>query len=170
MILHIYCRIIFIIGIILIGVEIFVFPGFGIAGISGIILIILGLSLALIDNYDFTFKGIEVPDVSRSLLTVLSGVVMGFVAMIYLSSKIGSKGMFRKIALTKDLEDSISVESGIKTLVGAEGEAVTVLRPSGKISINNEIYDAVSETGFIEKGTKIKVNKIENAQFYVTPA
>ena len=159
--------IIFIIGLILIGLEIFVIPGFGISGISGIVLIILGLSLALLNNNDFSFEGVETPDLSRSVLTVLSGIVSGFFAMLYLSSKIGEKGLFRKIALTTDLEESVSIEFGIKTLVGSEGEAATVLRPSGKISISNEIYDAVSETGFIEKGAKIKVNRIENAQLYV---
>lgn len=162
--------IIFVVGLILIGLEIFVIPGFGITGISGIVLVVLGLCLALLNNNNFTFKDVETPDLSRSILTVLSGTILGFVAMIYLSSKIGSKGLFRKIALTTDLENSVSVEAEVKTLVGAEGEAVTVLRPSGKISINNEIYDAISETGFIEKGTKIKVNKVENTQFYVEPA
>jgi membrane-bound serine protease (ClpP class) len=161
--------ILFVIGLILAALEIFVIPGFGIAGISGIILILLGLSLALLNNHDFSFRGIETPDVSRSVLTVLSGIVLGFFSMLYLSSKIGSKGILRKIALTSDLEDSVSVEPGIKTLTGTEGEAVTVLRPSGKIIIGNEVYDAVSETGFIEKGVKIKVNRIENAQFYVEP-
>ena len=162
--------IIFIIGLILVGLEIFVIPGFGIAGISGVILVVLGLSLALLDNYNFSFEGVETPDISRSVLTVLSGVILGFIAMLYLSSRIGKKGLFRKIALTADLEESVSVESNIKTLAGSEGEAVTVLRPSGKISIDNEIYDAVSESGFIEKGAKIKVTKIENAQVYVENA
>ena len=161
--------IIFIIGLILIGLEIFVIPGFGIAGISGVVLIVTGLCFALLDNDGFTFKEIQAPDLSRSILTVLSGTVLGFIAMIYLSSKIGSKGLLRKIALTADLETSTSIDVEVKTLVGFEGEAMTVLRPSGKININNEIYDAVSETGFIEKGTKIKVNKVENAQFYVEP-
>jgi len=162
--------IIFIIGLILIGVEIFIIPGFGITGISGIVLIVIGLSFALLNNDGFSFKEIHAPDLSRAVLTVLSGTILGFTAMIYLSSKIGSKGLFRKIALTSDLEHSISIDVETKTLVGAEGEAATVLRPSGRIMINNEIYDAVSETGFIEKGTKIKVNKVENAQFYVEPA
>lgn len=162
--------IIFITGLILIGIEIFIIPGFGFTGISGIVLIAIGLGFALLDNDGFSFKNIQAPDLSRSVLTVLSGTILGFIAMIYLSSKIGSKGLLRKIALTTDLETSTSIDSGVKTLTGAEGEAVTVLRPSGKIMIRNEIYDAVSETGFIEKGTKIKVNKIENAQFYVEPA
>ncbi|MDR0230918.1 MAG: nodulation protein NfeD [Dysgonamonadaceae bacterium] len=161
--------IVFIIGIILIGVEIFIIPGFGVTGIAGIVLIVTGLSFALLDNDGLSFKEVQAPDLSRSVLTVLSGIVLGFVLMIYLSSKIGSKGIFRKIALTTDLENSISIDTEVKTLVGAEGEAVTVLRPSGKIMVNNEIYDAVSEIGFIEKGTKIKVNKVESAQFYVEP-
>ncbi len=159
--------IIFIIGIILIGIEIFVIPGFGMAGISGIALIVLGLSLALLNNDNFTFKNVEMPDASRSVLTVLSGVILGFAAMLYLSSKIGEKGVLRKIALTADLEDSVSTEIKNKSLTGLEGETVTILRPSGKISINGEIYDAISETGFIEKGTKIRVSKVENAQLYV---
>ena len=162
--------IIFIIGLVLIGVEIFIIPGFGITGISGIVLVVAGLSFALLNNDGLSFKNIQAPDLSRAVLTVLSGTVLGFITMIYLSSKIGSKGLFRKIALTSDLEHSISIDVETKTLVGTEGEAITVLRPSGKIIVNNEMYDAVSETGFIEKGTKIKVNKVENAQFYVEPA
>jgi len=161
--------IIFIIGIILIGVEIFIIPGFGVTGIAGVVLIVTGLGFAMLDNDGFSFKEIQAPDLSRSVLTVLSGIILGFFLMIYLSSKIGSKGIFRKIALTADLGNSISINTEVKTLVGAEGETVTVLRPSGKIMINNEIYDAVSETGFIEKGTKIKVNKVESTQFYVEP-
>ena len=159
--------IIFVIGLILIGLEIFVIPGFGVAGISGISLIVLGLCLALLNNTNFSFEEVEMPDVTRSILTVLSGVILGFFSMLYLSSKIGEKGIFRKIALTTDLENSVSVESETKTLVGFEGEAVTVLRPSGKVIVENNIYDAISETGFIEKGTKIKVSKVENTQVYV---
>lgn len=158
---------IFVIGLILIALEIFVIPGFGISGISGIALIVLGLCLALLNNKYFSFEEVKIPDVSRSILTVLAGVVMGFIGMIYLSSRIGTKGMFRKIALVADLESSVSIDNETKLMVGKEGVTVTVLRPSGKISIDNNIYDAISETGFIEKGTPIKVIKIENSQFYV---
>ena len=158
---------IFVVGLVLIVLEIFVIPGWGIAGISGIILVFAGLALALVNNDLFSFKGITSPDWSRSALTVLSGLILGFMAMVWLSSRIGEKGMFRKIALQTDLGQSFTVDMGDKVLIGQSGEALTVLRPSGKVMIENEIHDAVSNEGFIEKGDAIKVVRFENAQLYV---
>ena len=159
--------IVFFIGIILILLEIFVFPGFGISGILGIICIGSGLFFALIDNHYFTFEHVQVPDISRSVLTVFSGILLGFIITIWISSRIGEKGMFRKIALTTDLSDSESADRGVRDLVGKKGSAMTVLRPSGKIIIDNEVYDAVSNQGFIDAGTSVTVVKFENMQVYV---
>ena len=157
----------FIIGILLIFTEIFIFPGTGISGILGAILIGTGLFFALIDNHFFTFENVRIPDVSRSLLTVCSGILMGLVSVLWLSSRIGEKGMFRKIALTTDLATSESADKGIRSLVGKTGKAMTVLRPSGKVIIDNEVYDAVSNQGFIDSGTSVTVVKFENMQIYV---
>ena len=55
-------------------------------------------------------------------------------------------------------------------LKGKIGTSITVLRPSGKVEIENEIYDAKSESGFIEKGTKVKVLRYETGQVYVIKA
>jgi len=159
--------IVFIAGIILILLEIFVFPGFGISGILGIICIGTGLFFALIDNDYFTFEHVRVPDISRSILTVFSGILMGMIAMLWLSSRIGEKGMFRKIALTTDLATSESADQKTHSLVGKTGKAMTVLRPSGKVIIDNEVYDAVSNQGFIDRGTTVTVVKFENMQIYV---
>ncbi len=161
--------IVFIIGVILVLLEIFVVPGFGITGISGIALMALGLCLALLNNDLFSFKEVTMPDMSRSVLTVLSGIILSFAAILYLSSKIGEKGLFRKIALIADLESSESIDVNTRTLIGQTGETMTVLRPSGKIRIQNEVYDAISSTGFIEKGVKIRVIRFENMQLYVEP-
>ena len=158
---------VFIVGFVLIALEIFVIPGWGVAGISGIIMVFAGLVLALINNDFFSFEGISSPDWSRSTLTVFSGLILGFVAMIWLSSRIGEKGMFRKIALQTDLGQSFTVDMDDKVLVGQSGNALTVLRPSGKVMIENEIYDAVSNEGFIEKGDVVRVVRFENAQLYV---
>jgi membrane-bound serine protease (ClpP class) len=157
----------FIIGIILVLAEIFVIPGFGIAGIGGIILIGTGLTFALLNNDYFSFKTVEMPDVSRSVLTVLSGMLLSFIISLWLSSRIGERGLFRKVALTADLEHSESVDINNFNLVGQKGKAMTDLRPSGKIYIRNEIYDAVSNSGFIENGAEVVVVKFENMQLYV---
>jgi membrane-bound serine protease (ClpP class) len=156
----------FVFGLLLVAVEVFVIPGFGVTGIGGIICIITGLTLSLLDNFNFNFEGVAAPDFGRATLTVLLGLGGGFVLMIWLSDRIGHKGLFRRVALTTDLETSVSVPERT-ALIGREGRAETVLRPSGKVKIDDEWYDGVSESGFIEKGTKVKVIRFENAQVYV---
>jgi membrane-bound serine protease (ClpP class) len=74
--------------------------------------------------------------------------------------------MFRRVALTADLEDAVSSPS-LTGLVGKEGLAATVLRPSGKVSVDGEIHDGISESGFVDKGTKVRIVRFENAQVYV---
>jgi membrane-bound serine protease (ClpP class) len=156
-----------VIGIILILLEIFVFSGAAIPGVIGVLLVGTGLFFAMIDNHYFTFENVRIPDISRSVLTVFSGMLMGMLTILWLSSRIGEKGMFRKIALTADLATSESADRGARLLVGKTGKAMTVLRPSGKVIIDNEVYDAVSNQGFIDRGTMVTVVKFENMQIYV---
>ena len=159
---------VFVIGLMLIAVELFVLPGFGVAGIGGIVLVTGGLIMALLDNTNFDFRGVSAERWGEAVLTVLAGLVLGFVAMIWLSHKIGRRGIFRRVALVADLEEAVS-SPDLSALVGQEGIAVTVLRPSGKVRIGTEWYDGVSEAGFIEKGSLVKVLRFENAQLYVVP-
>ena len=159
---------VFVIGLMLIAVELFVLPGFGVAGIGGIVLVTGGLIMALLDNTNFDFRDVSAERWGEAVLTVLAGLVLGFVAMIWLSHKIGRRGIFRRVALVADLEEAVS-SPDLSALVGQEGVAVTVLRPSGKVRIGTEWYDGVSEAGFIEKGSRVKVLRFENAQLYVVP-
>lgn len=158
--------ILFVVGILLMLAEIFVIPGFGVAGISGIILIVGGLTMALLNNTNFNFENVTTAEAGKASLTVLMGLGVGFALMIWLSNKIGDKGLFRKVALATDLEGAVSTPP-LTSLIGIEGTASTVLRPSGKVLIDGEIYDGVSEQGYIEKGTPVKVTRFENAQVYV---
>lgn len=157
---------VFIAGILLIAVEIFVIPGFGVAGISGIVLIIFGLTVALLDNTNFNFDKVSGIEAGRAALTVLMGIGCGFALMVWLSARIGHKGMFRRVALVADLEGAVS-SPALTSLIGKDGVAATVLRPSGKVLIDGEIYDGVSMQDFIEKGTPVRVVRFENAQVYV---
>ncbi len=157
----------FVLGIILIMLEIFVIPGFGVAGISGIILVTGGLTMGLLDNTLFDFREVSGMDTGRAALTVLLGLGVGFALVIGLSNKIGHKGPLREMALNADLEKAVSGPD-LTRLIGKEGTAATVLRPSGKVSIEDELYDGVSESGFIEKGTPVRAVRFENAQVYVT--
>ncbi|MDR1981215.1 MAG: nodulation protein NfeD [Tannerellaceae bacterium] len=157
---------VFVAGVLLIVAEIFVIPGFGVSGVSGIVCVIVGLTVALLNNTDFNFEGVTTPEIGRATFTVLMGLVSGFFLMIWLSNKIGGKGLFRRVALDADLEEAVS-SPRLTGLIGKEGVAATVLRPSGKVWIEGELYDSVSDSGFIEKGKAVKVIRAENAQAYV---
>lgn len=98
----------FILGVILIMLEIFVIPGFGIAGISGIILVVGGLTMSLLNNTVFDFQNVSGMDTGRAALTVLLGLGIGFTLVIWLSNKIGHKGPLKKMALNADLEKAVS--------------------------------------------------------------
>ena len=162
---------IFIAGIILMILELIVIPGFGVAGILGIICMLAGLVLALVNNVDFDFEGVSSREMNRGIFTVISGLVCAFILMIYLSHKIGHKGILHHLALdsSQSVEKGfIAVSSEYMDMVGQEGVTVTILRPSGKVRIGEDDYDAVSlYNKFIERGTPVRVVKVENAQLYV---
>lgn len=163
---------VFVIGIILVALEIFVIPGFGIAGVLGVVAIFLSLVLSLINNVNFNFDGVELNGIGVAVTTVIVGIFGGFIISLYLGNKVFSSnsGPFRNMALksVQNVSDGfVSVETSLFKLKGKTGIAQTVLRPGGKILINGEVYDAVAENGFIEKETPIFVTRIESAQLYV---
>jgi membrane-bound serine protease (ClpP class) len=162
----------FIIGLILIALEIFVVPGFGITGISGITLTLSGLVLSMLKNVNFTFDGVNSHDLLIALATVMIGSIGGIGLAIYLSQKMftAETGRFSHLSLKEVMskEDGyLGVDPEILHLKGKKGIAITTLRPSGKISIEGENYDAIANSGMIDKGTSIIVVRIETAQLYV---
>ncbi|WP_026473020.1 NfeD family protein [Alkaliflexus imshenetskii] len=164
--------ILFTVGILLIAVEIFVLPGFGVAGVTGIVFAVTGLVLSMLDNVVFDFSNVDTSAFMEAFLTVMGGIFGGFIVMIYLSNKlVGSEnGPVSKIALTtsQDLElGYVSVDSSMKNLVGKSGITATVLRPSGKVTINDETYDARAVEGFVDKDEKILVTGFSSGQLNV---
>ncbi|MFH2144313.1 MAG: NfeD family protein [Bacteroidota bacterium] len=162
---------IFIVGIILIILEIFVIPGFGVAGISGIVLTIAGLSLSMVDNvvFDFQQPEIALAKISKALMVTCVSLVISFIISIYFSKKMfSSKKLKFALDTTQNTEEGyISIDLKQKTLTGKIGIAATMLRPSGKVEIDEDVYDAVAITAYIEKGEKIQVVRDEAGQVYV---
>ncbi|MFC0876512.1 nodulation protein NfeD [Saccharicrinis sp. FJH2] len=164
---------IFIIGLILVALEIFVIPGFGIAGISGILLIIVGLTLSMVANRNFNFEGVDISGLVRALLIVVMGMFIGLIGSVWLTKKFWGRGRLAKLALHSSENADlgyVSFDPELKKLVGKTGVATTVLRPSGRVIINDEYYDAKSEDGFIEKGSAVRVIAQESGQVYVVKA
>jgi len=168
--------IVFIIGVILMVVEIFAIPGFGVAGVAGIIAMITGLTLSLVDNVvfdtpEFTGEGLGI--LMKSLSLVLVSVLLGLILSLWVTRKLLTTTAFSNLSLKSEQrmdEGYIGVETEQLSLVGENGVAHTVLRPSGKVMINDKLYDAKSEYGFIEKGEAINVIRYETGQVYVVKA
>ncbi len=162
----------FIVGLILLIVEIFVTPGFGVLGISGIVLIVGALVLSMIFNIGFDFQFVPQGQVMGRLLLVLSAITISFFISIWLGKKIiTTETRLGTLAFNTVLdadEGFVAQDMSLMQYVGKEGVTLTFMRPAGKIEIDGEILDAVSLTGLIDKDEKIKVIKFENAQLVVT--
>ncbi len=163
--------IVFVVGVLLLFVEILVIPGFGVTGILGIICMVAGLSFALVDEVHFSLKGMSMGDFDEALLLVIVSMILATLVCLWLTSKIGTgKGTFSKMALLstqKDEEGYVGVPSELKELIGQTGQTASILRPSGKIVIDGTLYDAVAQFGYIEDGRPVKVVRCEAGQLYV---
>ena len=150
--LAIFC---FAFGFILMVIEIF-HPGFGVFGIFGGILLILGIVL----------KAKSFMEGLIMLTAILA--VLGFMMAIAIHS--ASKGRLSKILVLhseqKKEEGYIGIED-LKYFLDAEGEAITILRPAGIADFNGVKLDVVTEGQFIPEGEKIKIIKVEGRRIVV---
>lgn len=164
---------VFIVGIVLVAVEIFAIPGFGIIGIAGVVLAITGLSLAMVDAFSFEFDSIDLiaRNFLKAMIIVTGSMMAALIASIYLSKKMfASSFIGGHLSLKTEQVTSqgySAVDTSRKNLVGTIGIAETVLRPSGTVIIDGQLYDAKAEYGFIDKGTQVKIVRFEQNQVYV---
>jgi len=149
--------IIFIIGLILLIVEMFI-PGFGIAGGTGVVLIIIGIVLTA-----------RTPLEAFVMFLILVVFVALALTVIFRSAKQGK--LARKLILWSSAkrEDGFSTSSDTSSLVGKEGISLTILRPAGSGLFDSQRLDVVTEGTFIEKGTKIRVIRTEGRRIVVEP-
>ncbi len=160
-----------VIGIILMGFELFVFPGFGIAGIAGIICITAGLLLSL---QDFVIPDPNLPWEKEllisNMLKVLSSVLGSFLLALFILSYIFPRlsktvsGPYLAATLA-DARLDLPVTTTLHT--GQTGTTITPLRPSGKAEIDGIRYDVVTQGDFVLKGATIRVAKIKGTRIVV---
>lgn len=145
----------FILGLVLVVIEIIV-PGFGLPGISGIIFVIVGVVLAM-------------DSVVNAIFSISIAIIITTIIVIILVKRGFKSRLFNSIVLTNETKKekgylSSEVDEG---LISKEGITVSELRPSGFIDIDGERIDVLSDEGFISKGIKIKVVRIEGSKIFV---
>lgn len=163
----------FVLGVMLIVLEIFVVPGFGITGIAGISCVCAAVILGLIEHYTFSLSHLNADAIWSSMVIFIAGLLLAVVGVWYLTSSYGPKWVRRhtELMLTQQVKDGyIGVDMSPSHYIGLDGAAVTDMRPAGKVEINGEILDAVAVQGFIHAGAHVKIIKYENAQIYVREA
>jgi membrane-bound serine protease (ClpP class) len=150
---------VFFAGIILIALEVLVIPGFGVAGISGLILLAAGIILVLLNNRYFDFSGVGENEIASAVTVTSVSIAAVIIAVVAGLPRLLKSKAFRKISLEEKFESSSGYTSATinPDLKGKEGISYTVLRPGGKIMIGDVLYDAASRGEYIEKGTPVVV-------------
>ncbi len=157
------------VGVILILVEIFVIPGFGVTGIAGIALTLASLVLIMLNNDFFNFEFVPLGDIVTAMFATLGGITGGVLLLFLGGARLTRTKAFRNIALmdTQEKSEGYTVGPHATTLVGKRGIAQTVLRPSGKIFIDKQLYDAFTRGEFVEKGEEVEVTAVEGVTLRV---
>lgn len=154
----------FIFGVILLLVEIFLIPGFGIVGTVGILAIVASFYLSLIGRFVHTMDFVSGAKVLA--ISFIASFVVIIVALRYLPKFAPFQRLVLKTAET-GTEGYRSSPGYYESLVGKEGVALTMLRPAGTAVIAGEKISVVTEGDFIEKNSRIKVIEVEGYRVVV---
>jgi membrane-bound serine protease (ClpP class) len=165
-----------VIGIILLAVELFVLPGFGVTGISGIILILAGLVMTFVPSEPIEIPGVlpslpgSVDALKQGVMIIVGGMFCSLLLWVWLQRYLPSMPYLNKLILTGG-ETAVTqpasefAPSPAWPAVGAKGKAVTDLRPGGSASFFDDdiadarIADVVSDSGFVRAGAEVVVRE-----------
>lgn len=154
-------------GLALIGVEMFVIPGFGVAGIAGLVAVLGSVYFSLVSRLS------SEADMSQAAGMLSAAIVIVIVGAWALLRALPRSGRFARSGVM--LGDATDRTSGYisnpvrEELVGATGVAVTDLRPSGAAQFGDERVDVVTDSSFISAGTPVRIVRSEGYRHVVVP-
>lgn len=157
-----------IVGVGLILVEIFVLPGFGIAGVAGVVLLLFGLFASLVGNVGFSFPSLD--EMRSQLWTVTITLLLAIAFIASTIRYVMKTPLFGRLVLTKSTDRASGYTSydDRSDLLGEEGVALTSLRLSGTVRLTDRRVDAISDGDYINKGDRVKVVAVRAGQVYVS--
>lgn len=144
--------VLFIIGVILIILEIFVIPGFGVTGISGITLVLFSLGAALIGNIGLSFPALS--QIGSAVWTLSITLIIGIALLISLAKYLPQNPFFKRLVLESTMNSQSSIEN-LDDYTGMTAQTLTPLRPSGIIQVNGKKMNVVSDGEFISSGESV---------------
>lgn len=161
----------FLLGLFLVGVEIFLVPGLGFSGLSGAGLILTSLVLVTLDRWPQTPQ--DWSNLGGTLTTLTISLAVALAGAIALAWSLPSLPYFNRMVLRPPGEDGTgeapvtAVSAAPRELLGAIGVAATPLRPSGKAQFGEEFFDVIAEGDFVSPGARVQVVEIEGNRVVV---
>lgn len=158
--------ILFVIGIILLALEIFVIPGFGVTGIAGIGLIFISLFMALVGG------GLPYVDgdmISRAVIQLGASLVVSIIIIALIIKYLPKSTLFNRLILADDEKADAGFVSSksLMEFIGKEGLALTTLRPAGMANFSGEKIDVVADGDYVQQGSRVKVLRVEGSKVVV---
>ncbi len=158
--------VVIVIGVALMALEIFVIPGFGVAGISGIALFLAGIVYTFVPEEPGQGFPIFIPELpetmiflKRGLVTVVGAMITSLIGMVMLSYYLPKTPFFRRVVPANPMPSEVAVQdvySGAAR-IGDIGQAVGPLRPAGKVRFDAMLVDVVTQGEYLEPGEKVEV-------------
>jgi membrane-bound serine protease (ClpP class) len=159
----------FVLGLVLILLEVFVVPGFGVPGVLGILFMVGGIGLATIDRVpqstgDWLDLGVKI---GQYLVALIVAVIVAFATARYLPNIPGANRMLLESPDDSPSEPVLPGAAQAAALLGAVGAAVTTLRPAGMAQFGEQYVDVVTDGGYIPAGAKVQVIEVEATRIVV---
>ena len=147
----------FVVGVVLLVVEVFVTPGFGVFGVAGIVATLGALFIALVPNVGFHFP--TEGEIARATTTLAAALVLVVLLAVSLARYLPRSTRFNRLVLVPDLASASGYTSAdtLSDLVGQRGTALTGLRPAGTAEVGGSRVDVVSEGPYVPAGANVEV-------------
>ena len=167
----------FLAGIVFIGMEIFLIPGFGVFGIGGLLMVVVSLVLAS-QSFVLPSTSEELARLPNSLLPLVGAGTGFFVAMFALRKVLPNSPYFNRMMLKprgRRMETGLESDRDPEAIVdwsflqGKTGETITRLFPAGKARIDGKVYDVITDGRMLDKGQPIEVVEAIGNRVVVKP-
>jgi membrane-bound serine protease (ClpP class) len=161
----------FLLGLVFLGIEVFVVPGLGFSGVAGAVLMFLGLLLVTLEHWPNDQK--EWTEFGSTFGTLAIGIALAVVGAVALTWSLPNIPLLNKMVLkppSAEVEHAMPMSmshSGPVDLLGAIGVAVTPLRPSGKAQFGGQFLDVIAEGDYVAPGGRVQVIEIEGTRIVV---
>ncbi|MFO8007590.1 MAG: NfeD family protein [Candidatus Brocadiia bacterium] len=171
---HLLEILLFLAGLLLLMVEVFLIPGFGVVGVAGLILLFVSLVLTF-QQFTVPHTASEFRAFQMNLLKVIGALAASVIGMAVMLRFLPSLPVFGRIVHRGSLAAAFASEGlerrtpGLEEMIGEVGVVLTALRPAGTARFGDRRLDVVTEGEFVETGERVQIQQIHGSRIVVAP-